>query len=449
MPDHQPKPITNALAELLGDDASRVQSDLDEFYNWMLTKGKNPNRRQPLSSSLSENYHARVDQVFRFVIDRFDLSDKTELTHDQADLIVKWLDRDEIRTQSGDPYSETSKRKFADALQKYFAWKHDQNEAEKWRPRINFTDGEHEHADKLNFKERWQVLQAAKEYGSLPSYYETSEEERDKIDSLVAQRLGKPKAEVTRKDWERADTSSKVASLIAVALETGIIPIEVERARTDWYDAKRNILKITKEDAGKDRPTTELPLTDETGELMGKWLQERRHYEKYDGTNRLWLNRDGNPYNSKNLCYLLRRLCDEAGIDHEHRNIVWYSLRHNLGQSIEETEDVSQARDQLRHEHIETTKKTYGESTIESRRHTLEKVNETARRAVEDPEFNPYADEPQQPTRENTPQEPVRKTQTETSAPAVDTPPTHIDAVIDDTQEDRADLAQKILSEEI
>lgn len=441
MPDNNRKSITNELSAALGDEASFVENELNAFYEWMRTKGKNPDRQKPLSESVSENYYRRVDQIFRVVIDRTDPADKTVLTHDQADLVVKWLDRNEICQRNGDPYLETSKRKFSNALVKYFAWRHDQrSDAEKWRPRINFSDGEHENADRLNFEERWQVRQAAIDYGSLPSYYETSEAERENIDSFVAQRLGKPKSEVTRKDWERADTSLKVGSLIAVTLETGIIPIEVGRARTDWYDQKRNILKITKEDAGKDRPTTELPLTEETGKLLSKWIQERRHYEKYDGTNRLWLNREGNPYDSKNLCYLLRQLCEEAGIDHEDRNIVWYSLRHNLGQSIEETEDISQARDQLRHKYLETTKQTYGESTIESRRHTLEQVRESARRTAEDPDFNPYEDEPER--QPSTPRDESSRSSDHSSGH-------HIDVFIDDTQEDRVDITKKILSEEL
>ena len=441
MPDNNRKSITDDLSAALGNEASTVENELDAFHDWMRTNGKNPNRQKPLSDSVSKNYYRRVDQIFRLVIERIDPAEKTLLTHDQADLIVKWLDRNEICQRNGDPYLETSKRKFSNALVKYFAWRHDQRgDAEKWRPRINFSDGEHENADRLNFEERWKVLQAANEYGSLPSYYETTEAERGKIDSLVAQRLGKPKGEVTRKDWERADTSTKIGSLIAVTLETGIIPIEVGRARTDWYDPNRNVLKITKEDAGKERPTSELPLTEATGDLLSRWIQERRHYEKYDGTNRLWLNREGNPYNSKNLCYLLRRLCEEAGIDHEDRRIVWYSLRHNLGQSIEETEDISQARDQLRHKYVETTKQTYGESTIESRRHTLEQVNEVARRTAEEPDFNPYADERQRSS--STPRD-------ESSSSSGHPGGHHIDAVIGDTQEDRVDITRKILSEEI
>ena len=441
MSDEIRKSITNELAAALGDEANVVENELTAFYDWMRTKGKNPDRQKPLSNAGSTNYHRRIDQIYRFVIDRIEPEDTTVITHNQADLIVKWLDRNEICKRNGDPYSETSKRKFSNALVKYFEWRHDQlNDAEEWRPQINFTDGEHENADRLNFTERWQVLQAAKEYGSLPSYYETTEEEREKIDSLIAQRLGKPKTEVTRKDYERADTSSKIGSLIAVTLETGIIPIEVGRARTDWYDPKQNILKIPKEDAGKDRPTSKLPLTEATGELLSEWIQERRHYEKYDGTNHLWLNREGNPYNSKNLCYLIRRLCEEAGIDHENRKIVWYSLRHNLGQSIEETEDLSQANDQLRHKYIETTKQMYGESTIESRRHTLEQITDVARRAAEDSEFNPYADDPVQP--DPTPRN-------ESSHSSEHAHGDHIDVFIDDTQDDRVEVARKILSEEL
>lgn len=441
MEDNQPKPVTNALSDAVGDESKAVERELDEFHKWMRTRGKNPDRRKPLSPSLSDNYHARIDQIYRFVVELIDPSNATELTHDQADLIIKWLDRDEIRKRGGGAYSEASKRKFSDALEKYFAWKHDRGDAPgEWRPRINFSDGDHEHADRLNFEERWKVLREAFEYGSLPSYYETSEDERERINGLIAQRLGKPTEDVTRKDWERADTSNKIGSLVAVTLDTGIIPIEVGRARTDWYDPKRNVLKIAREDAGKQRPTAELPLTELTGEVLSKWIQERRHYERYDGTNRLWLNSAGNPYNSKNLCYLIRRLCEEAGIEHENRKIVWYSLRHNLGQSIEEEEDVSQARDQLRHEHLETTKKTYGESTIESRRHTLEKVNETARRTAEEPGFNPYDDGSQRP---------ASKPRNDATDPPEGTPPKHVDAFINDTKDERAELARKILSEEI
>ncbi|WP_233204266.1 tyrosine-type recombinase/integrase [Halegenticoccus soli] len=209
----------------------------------------------------------------------------------------------------------------------------------------------------------------------------------------------------------------------------------------DWYKPKRNLLRIPNEFASKDRPTTELPLTEDTVNLLSKWIQERRHYEQYDGTNRLWLNRNGNPYTSKNLCYLVRRFCEEAGIDHEDRKIVWYSLRHSLGKSIEEEEDLSQASDQLRHKSIETMKLFYATSSIESRRHTLEKVNETAQRAAEDPGFNPYADGGQK----RTPSSAAKVPRSSTDQQSV--PVKHVDAVIENTPEGRDQFMRQFLTE--
>jgi integrase len=228
-----------------------------------------------------------------------------------------------------------------------------------------------------------------------------------------------------------------------VGLETGITPVEVEEARVHWYDKERAVLEIPQEYASKNRPTSELPVTDATAELMSKWIQERRHYEKYDGTERLWLNQKGNPFDSANLCDLVRRLCEEAGIKHENRKIVWYSLRHNVGQSIEEIEDLSEARDQLRHDSIETTKQFYAETAIESRRETLERVNETAQRTVEDPMFNPYRDdaETQNQSYARYPDENTRSASVEDSGANK----IHIDTSIKDTTEARNKLAKDIL----
>lgn len=442
MTDNQPdKRITTALETALGEDADTTEQHLNDFYVWMMSKGRVPARDKPLSESQARNYHSRIDRLYRALIARNNPTSLCALPPEHADRLIQWLDHDKIRKRNDDPYAETSKRKFSDALEKYFEWRHNCGTIDEgWSPKINFVDGDHESADKLNFKERWLIRQTATSYGSLPAYYETDPEERDRINGLVAQRLGIPKDDVTSSHWNHADTSTKVASLVAVTLETGIIPIEVGAARVNWYDQKRHVFRIPNEHAGKDRPTTTLPLTEDTGELLSQWIQERRHYEKYDDTNRLWLNRNGNPYNSKNLCYLLRRLCDEAGIDHEDRKIVWYSLRHNLGQTMEETEDLSEANDQLRHKYLETTKQHYGESAIESRRQTLEEINETARRTVEQPGFNPYATDSTTTTQHHS-------TQKKEATPNQGT--THIDTYIHDTKADRSELARKLLSDEL
>lgn len=435
------KSVTEALSKGLGNQAETVERDLNDFYCWMLNKGKNPDRAKGLSESQADNYHSRIDQIYRFVLFRLTPTDRRYLTHGCADAIIEKLDDDAICTQAGEPYAETSKRKFSNALEKYFEWRHDDcGDMEEWTPQVSFSDGRYNSADKLNFEERWKVRQAALDHGSLPNYYETTQDERDRISGIVAQRVGKPKEEITRKDWEKADSGSKIGSLVSVALETGIIPCEVNEARLGWYDPKRNVFRIPNEYAGKNRPTKDLPLTEEAGENMSKWIQERRHLRMYDGTNRLWLNNEGNPYDSANLCDLVRRLCDQVGIDYENRKIVWYSLRHNLGQSIEEEEDLSEARDQLRHESIETTKKFYGESPIESRRQTLEQINTVARKAAENPDFNPYADNEREHVSVSSKAATSRSPPEETA---------HIDSRIKDTQEARNEFARKVMNDEV
>ena len=79
------------------------------------------------------------------------------------------------------------------------------------------------------------------------------------------------------------------------------------------------------------------------------------------------LNNADNSYKSASFCYLVRRLCYEADISRENQTIVWYSLRHNLGKSIEKVDSLSKASDQLRHSSMETTKGTYAKPLMESR----------------------------------------------------------------------------------
>lgn len=430
--------ITAKLATALDDNAPDVDEFLQEFHEWLLKCGENPARNKQMSPSGAQNYLARIDQLYRFVLEFDDLQTPRRLTHAQADELISRLVENQITTRSGNQYSQSSKRKYANALQKYFEWLEDEAiTTDRWNPNVVFSDDEPESADSLSFKERHQIREAALTYNSLPSYYETPPAERERLNAVVAQRVGKPKDEVTKRDWREADTSAKTGSLIAVALETGMIPIEIKNATVDWYHPRKQVFVIPKEYAAKNRPTTELPVTDSTAEILSEWMRERRHLEIYDETNRIWLNQRGNPFTSGNLCYLVRQLCDAADIPIEDRKIVWYSLRHNLGHSFEEISDISATKDQLRHQYLETTKNTYGETATEKRRHVLEQINETAERAAADETFNPYVREQDvdQTVTVDTDQE-----QQDVHAHTV-----HVDQVIRDTPADRSQLARDIL----
>jgi site-specific recombinase XerD len=428
--------ITEKLADILGDDASDVQTFLQAFHGWLRECGQNPQRNESMARSGAANYHARIDQLYRFVLEVDELQTERRLTTEQADDLIRRLDQDEILTQSGTAYSQTSKRKFANALQKYFDWLHHEDiTAEPWEPNVVFVDGEHESADSLSFGERHQIRKTALEYSSLPAYYETSPAERERINAVVAQRLGKPQEAVTKRDWQEADISGKVGSLVAVTLETGMIPIEIKHASVDWYNPRKQVIVIPKKYAAKNRPTTELPLTDDTADVLSEWMRERRHLSAYDNTTRLWLNQRENPYTSGNLCYLVRQLCREAGIHIEDRKVVWYSLRHNLGHTFEEVADISATKDQLRHQYLETTKNIYGETATEKRRYTLEAINDTAEEAATNDTYNPY-----KPVVDRTITVDSDQEQQDDNSHTV-----HIDQEIADTTDARSQLARDIL----
>jgi integrase len=436
---HQPeKSITEKLANALGDSAVAVEEFLADYYTWLRKRGRDPARNEPLAANGAANYHARIDQLYRFTLKFDDLRSGYRLTKAHADELIRRLDNDEIRTQSGDTYDSASKRKFSDALQKYFTYLDDIDMiAEPWQPNVVFVDGDHTSADSLTFVECYQIRNTALKYGSLPSYYETSDDERDRINALVAQRLGKPKAAVTQQDWVAADTSAKVGSLIGVTLETALIPIEVEEATVDWYNPKKQMFVVPEEHAAKSRAENELPLTDGTAEALSHWLRERRHLEAYDDTNRIWLNQRGNPYTSGTLCYLLRQLCEAADIDHENRKISWYSIRHTLAEIIKEVGDLKEASDQLRHNEYETTKDIYADTHPESRRHTLEKAHEIAEQAAIDETYNPYARE----DHDNS----VGSDSSTNPETRGDTSTMHVDVKIEDSMAGRSQLARDVL----
>jgi site-specific recombinase XerD len=77
--------------------------------------------------------------------------------------------------------------------------------------------------------------------------------------------------------------------------------------------------------------TLEDALTDRTATALRRWKTEREKLSRYDDTDLLWLTSHGNPYGSKSLGRLLRRLCDHAGIDYENRQSSWYTIRHSVG----------------------------------------------------------------------------------------------------------------------
>lgn len=109
----------------------------------------------------------------------------------------------------------------------------------------------------------------------------------DAIDGAhLAQRLEKPKSEVTADDWDRAN-GWKIPSLVATSLDTGLRPIEVERARTHWVDIGNQVPWIPKDESSKNRENWVVSLHSRTVEMFDRWLTERDTYPDYDGMDAL------------------------------------------------------------------------------------------------------------------------------------------------------------------
>jgi site-specific recombinase XerD len=118
--------------------------------------------------------------------------------------------------------------------------------------------------------------------------------------------------------------------------------------RVDWDDDTQTIL-IPEGKAVKNDAAWEQELTDEAAMALESWLDQRANMEVYDDQPEIWLNREGNPYQSGSLNRLLRNLVDEADISHRGRKLVWYSFRHSIGTYVyDEYQDLRIVAEMLR-----------------------------------------------------------------------------------------------------
>jgi integrase len=243
-----------------------------------------------------------------------------------------------------------------------------------WNPEINYTDdsGTDQPRDYLTKAERKKIRETVLDYGSIPHYNSLSPEERNEWKSYLAQRFGKPKSEVGKSDWTRAN-SFKIPSLVYVSLDAGLRPVEVERSNLDWLDLENGVLRIPKSESSKNRDNWSVPLMEKTVTFLENWLEERNRIDKYDGRNEIWLTREGNPYDCYSLRHVMSNVCDLAGIDDGSRDVSWYSIRHSTATYMVNEESLGAAQQQLRHKSERTTMK-YDQAPVEERRDALDRM---------------------------------------------------------------------------
>lgn len=335
-----------------------------DLLEWLATLGKQPEKASGYSQAVVRNTGYRLDQIYRWVWGREGYT--TDIQHEHADHYV--------RTLAGREISNASKAKYVMSLKRLFKWQHHVRGGELWESEIAFSTGNgvSNPRDFFTRTERTKLREAALEYGAIPRYNDLAPSERDRWKQHLSQRFGKPITEVSPEDWERAN-GWKVPSLVWTSLDCGLRPIEVERARVDWVDTSNGVIRIPREESSKNRDNWIAGLTERTTEALTRWLQERENYSKYDDTSSLWLTREGNPYTSQSLRYLIRRLCEEAGISTSGRKISWYAIRHSVGTYMTREEDLAAAASQMRHKSIQTTMK-YDNTPIEDRKKALERM---------------------------------------------------------------------------
>ena len=339
-----------------------------EFIEYLRTRGKHPSKHIGYEESGIRPRVRRVHQVFDYVWQQNRMV--LELTPEMADEFVDGLRTDAITRKDGEDYTQGTKRKFVNALESYFRFV-----GTDWEPETRFRDGPPVLAsDPYTRRERELLLNTSFEFKSPPSYSNVSPEERDRWKAYLAQFLGKPKSEVSRSDWEKMERSWKFPALISTALDAGWRAEMVGRLETGFVDLDTGQIVIQPEVAVKNDEKWIVELTKRSVKLLEKWFDERATREKYDDSNMIWLNRQGNPYNSDTLNDLLTSLMEDAGIEEKGRNLTWHSIRHSTGMYIYDRErDLALVAEILRHKSLESARK-YAHPTPETKTEVLEAI---------------------------------------------------------------------------
>lgn len=327
-----------------------------ELAEWMLALGKDPDKAEGYSHSTAKNRMNRLDLFYRFVWDRKGRYVQ-DLTTKDADDWMRYLARQEMK--------ESTKNHYQKSAHTLFKWKREaRNKNVEWDPEITYSDPSTTYTprDYLTNEDRKKLREAAMEYGSVPHYNSVTPSERERWKTYLSQLLQKPKEEVTMKDWDKAN-SFKYTSMIHVALDAGLRPIEIKRSNVRWVDTENAVLRIPREESSKNRENWIIALKEETASILERWLEERKTREKYDGRDALWLTMYGNRYNKDSFRDVFRKIASEAGLDLENRDLTPYSIRHSTATYIAEQEGLAVAAAQCRHKSKRTTEK-YEHSSV-------------------------------------------------------------------------------------
>ena len=367
MPDPSALPVvpTPSHERLNHRQLDNYRQHRERLITWMLSIGKDPDHGEAYAPETVRRRCYNTDAFYRWVWEQDGYT--TAVTTDHADEYIRNLAYEEM--------TNTAKSNTTKSLKMLFRWRaFTFDDTEPWDPPDTFSQRHNPTSprDYLTKEERRLISEAALEYGTVPHYNALDPDQREQWKMHLAHRFGKPLRKIGADDFQQAN-SFKMPSLIWASLDAGLRPIEVARATTSWVDIENSLLRIPAEESSKNKDHWHVSLRDQTAEFLDHWLLERDLYEKYDGSEKVWLTRHANPYRSTALKYVLGKLCEIADIDTEDRQMTWYTIRHSVGTYMTREEGLAAAQAQLRHRNIGTTSK-YDAAPVEDRRDALDRM---------------------------------------------------------------------------
>jgi integrase len=320
-----------------------------EFLSWLFNVEKNPDKAEGYSPY---TIYSTAYRTANFDLWLWEQKNEYKYPPDDDDAAA-YMDYLAVSDKS-----QTEKGKTQESLQHFSKWLHHERGYDEWEFEYSFdgSGGNHHPQDFLTREERRAIRQAALNEGNIPAYSTLTVNERRGWKLYISNALGKDYDEVTREDWDEVE-GWEITSLVWTSLDTGLRPNEVRNASTRWIDTENGVLRIPKEESSKNEGNWTVSLTDRTATSLSRWLEEREQYERYEGTDTLWLTSHGNPHSSSSLRRLLHRLCDQAGIETANRKMPWYTIRHSVGTYMTKERDLAAAKAQLRHRNPMTTMK--------------------------------------------------------------------------------------------
>lgn len=337
------------------------KSHREDYIKWLARMGKSPNKLEGYAHDTAKVYANVTDKFHRWAWEHRG-GYTLDLEHTEAERYLREM------MLADEEYSSSYLHNVKLGLKTLYRFRSD---ADEWEPDVTIESpsGANQPKDFVNMEERKALREAALEFGTVPTYKGLNPESREKWKKYLGRRFGKPMNEVGIDDFKRAN-GFKYPSIVHASLDAGLRPIEVGRAKTYWLDFDKKALTIPADESSKNEDNWTVSLRGETMDYLSRWVDEREMYDKYEGTDDLWLTRHGNPYSSSSLKYILDELCEIAGIE---RSLSWYAIRHSTGTYMTREEDLAAAQSQLRHKSSETTMK-YDNISVEDRRDALDRM---------------------------------------------------------------------------